>query len=160
METSKLRLGDYHFSPLRRFAIKWETRSLGADIDRLIAILPCVIYADKAKVDILLLRTHDALKKYLKQNAYALPRILDRIVMRVLRYKNDEKHYLQDRGKIFEILLQNIQLYSVVVDILDDPMFAHLLEVFSERLKEGYDREYTLNTEGQRMLSFQEKYSV
>ena len=111
-------------------------------------------------MDILLLRTHDVLKKYLKQNAYALPRILDRIVMRVLRYKNDEKHYLQDRGKIFEILLQNIQLYSVVVDILDDPMFAHLLEVFSERLKEGYDREYTLNTEGQRMLSFQEKYSV
>ena len=159
METSKLKLSDFHFSPLKRFVIKWETRSLGADIDRLIAILPCVIYADKAKVDILLSRTHDVLKKYLKQNTYALPRILDRIAMRLLKYKDEEKYYLQDRTKIFEIVLQNIQLYGVVIDIFDDPMFKHLLEAFGERIKEGYDREYSLNAAGQRILSFQEKYS-
>ena len=160
MEVSKSKLANYHFSRLKRFMIKWETRSLGADIDRLIAILPCVIYADKAKIDILLSRTQDALKKYLKQNAYALPRILDRVVMRLLKYKDEEKYYLQDRSKVFDIVLQNIQLYGVVIDIFDDPMFEHLLEAFDERIKEGYDREYMLNADGQRMLSFQEKYSV
>ena len=79
--------------------------------------------------------------------------------MRLLKYKNDEKYYIQDRSKAFDIVLQNIQLYSVVIDILDDPMFAHLLQAFDERIKEGYDKEYTLNADGKRVLSFQEKYS-
>lgn len=159
MEISRPKFADCHFSRIKRFIIKWETRSLGADIDRLIAILPCVIYADKARIDILLARTQEGLKKYLKQNTYMLSRILDRIIIRLLKYKNDEKYYIQDRSKAFDIVLQNIQLYSVVIDILDDPMFAHLLQAFDERIKEGYDKEYTLNADGKRVLSFQEKYS-
>lgn len=149
-----------HFSFMEKFLIKWETRALGLDIDRIIAIIPCVVYADKIHVDILLSRTNEALSKYLKPNLYALPRIMDRITLRVLEYVQDEKIYLQDRVKIFDILLQDIQLYSIVIDIYSAPQFSHLLKIFETRLQEKYDEQYNLNATGERILRFQEKYST
>lgn len=149
-----------HFSFMEKFLIKWETRALGLNIDRIIAIIPCVVYADKIHVDILLSRANEALSEYLKPNLYALPRIMDRITLRVLEYAQDEKLYLQDRVKIFDILLQDVQLYSIVIDIYSAPEFSHLLKIFETRLQEKYDEQYNLNAAGERILRFQEKYST
>lgn len=142
-----------------RFFIKWETRSLGANINRLIAILPCVIYMDKARIDELLERANNALQKYLN-NTYIVPKLLSRISLRISQYQEDENLYLQDRGRLFDILLQNIQLYGVIIDIFHSPNEQHLLDSLEVILKERFDEQYTLNAEGERLLSFQEKYSI
>ncbi|WP_066387135.1 hypothetical protein [Helicobacter himalayensis] len=153
-------LNQRHFSFMEKFLIKWETRALGLNIDRIIAIIPCVVYADKIHIDDLLSRANEALSEYLKPNLYTLPRIMDRITLRVLEYSQDEKLYLQDRVKIFDILLQDVQLYSIVIDIYSAPEFSHLLKIFETRLQEKYDEQYNLNAAGKRILRFQEKYST
>lgn len=142
-----------------RFLIKWETRSLGANVNRLIAILPCVIYMDKARLDELLERAKTALQKYLN-NPYAVPKVLSRISLRISEYQKYEELYLQDRAKIFDILLQNIQLYGVIMDIFNSPSEKHLLDSLEVILSERFDKQYVLNAEGERLLSFQEKYST
>lgn len=142
-----------------RFLIKWETRSLGANVNRLIAILPCVIYMDKARLDELLERAKTALQKYLN-NPYAVPKVLSRISLRISEYQKYEELYLQDRAKIFDILLQNIQLYGVIMDIFNSPSEKHLLDSLEVILSERFDKQYILNAEGERLLSFQEKYST
>lgn len=142
-----------------RFLIKWETRSLGANVNRLIAILPCVIYMDKARLDELLERAKTALQKYLN-NPYAVPKVLSRISLRISEYQKYEELYLQDRAKIFDILLQNIQLYGVIMDIFNSPSEKHLLDSLEVILSEKFDKQYILNAEGERLLSFQEKYST
>lgn len=142
-----------------KFFIKWETRSLGVNVDRLIVILPCVIYMDKARIDELLERAKIALQKFLT-NPYAVPKVLNRISLRLSEYQEDENLYLQDRTRLFDVLLQNIQLYSVIIDIFNSPSERHLLDSLEVILSERFDKQYTLNTEGKRLLSFQEKYST
>lgn len=147
-----------NFSFLERFLIRWETRSLGANIDRLIAILPCIIYADKLHQDFLFAHCKKVLEEFLKPSTYSIPRIMDRILLRMQEFHQDEKLYLQDRARVVDILMQDMQLYGVIIDMYSAPQFLHLLKVFQSLLQEKYDKEYMLDPRGRRILSFQEKY--
>ena len=142
-----------------KLLLKWETRSLGVNVDRLMLILPCVIYMDKVRIAELLDRAKIALQKFLN-NPYAIPKVLNRISLRLSEYQQDENLYLQDRSRLFDILLQNIQLYVVIIDIFSLPSERHLLDSLEVILSERFDKQYTLNAEGKRLLSFQEKYST
>ncbi len=142
----------YKYSFIDRIFIKLQTRALGSRIERLFTLLPALINSnpnDKSK-------SMQSAKTYLLDNItpknLAL-KVYDRVILRLLDYKNDNNLFIQDRQKAFDILTQDIQLYGLVERILGD---CGQLEMFEEIIKKQFDEDYKLDDEGRNILRFQE----
>lgn len=142
----------YKYSFIDRIFIKLQTRALGSRIERLFTLLPALINSnphDKSK-------SMQSAKTYLLDNItpknLAL-KVYDRVILRLLDYKNDNNLFIQDRQKAFDILTQDIQLYGLVERILGD---EGQIEMFDEIIKKQFDEDYKLDDEGRNILRFQE----
>ncbi len=142
----------YKYSFIDRIFIKLQTRALGSRIERLFTLLPALINSnphDKSK-------SMQSAKTYLLDNItpknLAL-KVYDRVILRLLDYKNDNNLFIQDRQKAFDILTQDIQLYGLVERILGD---EGQIEMFEEIIKKQFDEDYKLDDEGRNILRFQE----
>ncbi len=144
----------YKYSFIDRIFIKLQTRALGSRIERLFTLLPALINSnphDKSK-------SMQSAKTYLLDNItpknLAL-KVYDRVILRLLDYKNDNNLFIQDRQKAFDILTQDIQLYGLVERILGD---EGQIEMFEEIIKKQFDEDYKLDDEGRNILRFQESH--
>lgn len=144
----------YKYSFIDRIFIKLQTRALGSRIERLFTLLPALINSntrDKSK-------SMQSTKTYLLDNItpknLAL-KVYDRVILRLLDYKNDNNLFIQDRQKAFDILTQDIQLYGLVERILGD---EGQIEIFEEIIKKQFDEDYKLDDEGKNILRFQESH--
>ena len=144
----------YKYSFIDRIFIKLQTRALGSRIERLFTLLPALINsnpADKSK-------SMQSAKAYLLDNItpknLAL-KVYDRVILRLLDYKNDNNLFIQDRQKALDILTQDIQLYGLVERILGD---EGQIKMFDEIIKKQFDEDYKLDDEGRNILRFQEAH--
>lgn len=142
----------YKYSFVDRIFIRLQTRALGAKIERFWTILPALINASaNDKVGAM-----ERAKAYLLENIspknLAL-KVYDRTILRLLDYKNNENLFIQDRQKMLEIIVQDIQLFSLIERILGD---SAQVEIFAEIIKKQFDESYALDGEGKMVLRFQE----
>lgn len=142
----------YKYSFVDRIFIRLQTRALGAKIERFWTILPALINASaNDKIGAM-----ERAKAYLLENIspknLAL-KVYDRTILRLLDYKNNENLFIQDRQKMLEIIVQDIQLFSLIERILGD---SAQVEIFAEIIKKQFDESYALDGEGKMVLRFQE----
>lgn len=144
------------FTSLEKFLIKWQTRSLGSKIDTLMLVLSVLVYIGRPHLQNQLDIAKDIIYKGVKPANLAL-KVLERIKIRVGEYTKDEKFYMQDRDKAFEAVVLDIQLYSVVFDMLKDKGYETQRDIIKSVIQKAYDETYTISKENKRILEYQEK---
>lgn len=144
----------YKYSFIDRIFIKLQTRALGSKIERLFTLLPALINSNPSDKN----KAIESAKAYLIDTItpknLAL-KVYDRVILRLLEYKEDNNLFIQDRQRALDILTQDIQLYSVVGQILAD---ENQREMFEEIIKKQFDENYNIDDEGRNILRFQESH--
>ena len=144
----------YKYSFIDRIFIKLQTRALGSKIERLFTLLPALINSNPSDKN----KAIESAKAYLidtiTPKTLAL-KVYDRVILRLLEYKEDNNLFIQDRQRALDILTQDIQLYSVVEQILAD---ENQREMFEEIIKKQFDENYNIDDEGRNILRFQESH--
>lgn len=144
------------FTSLEKFLIKWQTRSLGSKIDTLMLVLSVLVYIGRPHLQNQLDIAKEIIYKGIKPTNLAL-KVLERIKIRVSEYTKDEKFYMQDREKAFEAVVLDIQLYSVVLDMLKDKGYETQRDIIKSVIQKAYDETYVISKENKRILEYQEK---
>lgn len=142
----------YKYSFVDRIFIRLQTRALGAKIERFWTILPALINASANDKSGAMERAKAYLLENISPKNLAL-KVYDRTILRLLDYKNNENLFIQDRQKMLEIIVQDIQLFSLIERILGD---SAQVEIFAEIIKKQFDESYALDGEGKMVLRFQE----
>lgn len=144
----------YKYSFIDRIFIKLQTRALGSKIERLFTLLPALINSNPSDKN----KAIESAKAYLIDTItpknLAL-KVYDRVILRLLEYKEDNNLFIQDRQRALDILTQDIQLYSVVEQILAD---ENQREMFEEIIKKQFDENYNIDDDGRNILRFQESH--
>ena len=144
----------YKYSFIDRIFIKLQTRALGSKIERLFTLLPALINSNPSDKN----KAIESAKAYLIDTItpknLAL-KVYDRVILRLLEYKEDNNLFIQDRQRALDILTQDIQLYSVVEQILAD---ENQREMFEEIIKKQFYENYNIDDEGRNILRFQESH--
>lgn len=142
----------YKYSFVDRIFIRLQTRALVAKIERFWTILPALINASVNDKSGAMERAKAYLLENISPKNLAL-KVYDRTILRLLDYKNNENLFIQDRQKMLEIIVQDIQLFSLIERILGD---SAQVEIFAEIIKKQFDESYALDGEGKMVLRFQE----
>lgn len=142
----------YKYSFVDRIFIRLQTRALGAKIERFWTILPALINASVNDKSGAMERAKAYLLENISPKNLAL-KVYDRTILRLLDYTNNENLFIQDRQKMLEIIVQDIQLFSLIERILGD---SAQVEIFAEIIKKQFDESYALDGEGKMVLRFQE----
>ncbi|BDQ27415.1 hypothetical protein [Helicobacter heilmannii] len=140
-------------SKVKKWIIKWKTRSLGKRLNIYILILSVLLFSDRCNLQAQLEKVKDYLEGIV--NGCSVAWVFDRICVNVADYATDEHLYLKDRMRVFELLVQNIQLYQIVLDIWDDDMYQDQKDILKIAVQNAYDKRYSLDAESQRALSYQ-----
>ncbi|TSA86660.1 hypothetical protein [Helicobacter mehlei] len=138
---------------LKKWIIKWQTRSLGKHLHVHILILSVLVFSDRCDLD----KQLDKIKVYLDRalNPRLASMVFERILVNIADYNADEHLYLKDRMRVFELLVQNIQLYGIVLDIWDEEIYQDHRDILKVAVQNAYDKRYSLDSESQRALSYQ-----
>ncbi|MDO7252638.1 hypothetical protein [Helicobacter cappadocius] len=144
------------FTYLQKLLIKWQTRSLGPKIDTLMLVLSVLVYMGRPNLEAQFEQARIIISKMVKPSNLA-SKIFDRIVICVSDYARDEKLYMQDRDRAFNAVVQDIQFYSIVLDILKDKGYETQRDIIRSVIQKAYDEEYIISNENKRMLEYQER---
>ncbi|WP_163533200.1 hypothetical protein [Helicobacter suis] len=140
-------------SKIKKWIIKWQTRSLGKRLNVDILILSVLLFSDRFNLQAQLERAKHYLEKTI--NPCLVCRVFDRICVNLMDYAADEHLYLKDRGRVFELLVQNIQLYHVVLDMWEEEDYQDQRDILKVAVQNAYDKRYNLDAESQRFLTYQ-----
>lgn len=144
------------FTYLQRFLIKWQTRSLGSRIDTLMLIVSVLVYMGRPNIEAQLEQARIIINKMIKPLNLA-SKVFDRVVIWVDEYAKDEKLYMQHRDRAFNAVVQDIQFYSIVLDILKDKGYETQKDIIRSVIQKAYDEEFTISRDNKRMLEYQEQ---
>lgn len=144
------------FTYLQKFLIKWQTRSLGSKIDILMLILPVLVYVGRPHLDEQLKQAKMIIDKTIKPANLAL-KVFDRVMICVSEYIKDEKLYMQDRERAFNAVVQDIQFYSIVLDMLKNDGYETQRDIIRSVVQKAYDEEYLISKKNKRILEYQEQ---
>lgn len=144
------------FTSLEKLLIKWQTRSLGSRIDTLMLVLSVLVYMGRPHLQSQLDLAKGIIYRAIKPANLAL-KILERVKLTVIEYTKDEKLYMQDREKAFEAVVSDIQLYSIILDMLKDKGYETQREIIESVIQKAYDEAYTISEENKRILEYQEQ---
>ncbi|WP_235852556.1 hypothetical protein [Helicobacter vulpis] len=143
----------FPLSKPRKWLIKWQTRRLGRRLNTRALLFAVLIFSNQSDLEGQL----EKLKTYLIQRlpARIAPKVFERVLLHVSNYGLDEALYLRDRARVFELLVQNIQLYALVLDLWDEPLYANQRDILKIAVQNAYDKRYQLDTQSQRALAYQ-----
>ncbi len=148
-------LQSYQYGFLERLWLKLEARSADKNTENIITILPVVLFMQKEQLDTLLEKLPTILTHYLKP--YLIQRVFSHIVIKLKSYAKNEQLFMQERGDALELIATNIQLYALVLDLFKED---HELAIIEQIVRKKFDKDYQLNKENLRLLTYQEKYCV
>ncbi|WP_104629427.1 hypothetical protein [Helicobacter bizzozeronii] len=138
---------------LKKWIIKWQTRSLGKHLHVHILILSVLVFSDRCDLDKQLEKVKCHLDKALNPRLASM--VFERILVNIADYDADEHLYIKDRMRVFELLVQNIQLYGIVLDIWEEDIYQDQRDILKVAVQNAYDKRYSLDAESQRALSYQ-----
>ncbi|WQY29769.1 hypothetical protein KVJ90_00580 [Helicobacter pylori] len=140
-----------------RLLIKWHTRSLSHKMVTLIQILSVLALASKASEDL-----EEQLKKikdyiYRTLNAKIASDVYNRVLILVNEYCTNEELFDKESVKISDLLIQDIQLYALVDEMLKEDKYQVQHTILKGIIKRKYDEAYSLNSEDRILLEYQER---
>ncbi|WQY48253.1 hypothetical protein KVL33_00480 [Helicobacter pylori] len=140
-----------------RFLIKWRTRSLSHKMMTLVQILSILALASKASEDL-----EEQLKKikdyiYRTLNAKIASDVYNRVLILVNEYCANEELFDKESVKISDLLIQDIQLYALVDEMLKEYKYQVQHTILKGIIKRKYDEAYSLNSEDRILLEYQER---
>ncbi|WP_104749929.1 hypothetical protein [Helicobacter cynogastricus] len=140
-------------SRVRKWLIRWQTRLLSKKLNAQILILGVLVFSNNFDLEAQL----EELKNYVYKTMppRLAPKIFERIVINVVDYRTNEALYLKDRTRVFELLVQNIQLYRFVLDIWEGDSYKNQLDILKIAVQNAYDKRYHLDKQSQRALLYQ-----
>ena len=150
-------LQSYKYSFLERLWLKLEAHSADKNTENIVMILPVLLFMLKKELETRLDTLPQILEHYLKP--HLIQRVFSHIVIKLQKYTQDEELFMQERQEAFECLSQNIQLYTLVIDMFDNQEDNHNFELIKQVVRKKFDEDYELNQENLRLLAYQEKYS-
>lgn len=152
-----MKLESYKYSFLERLWLKLEAHSADKNTEHITMILPVLLFMQKKELEIRLDTLPQILESYLKP--HLIQRVFSHIVIKLQEYTQDEEVFMQERQEAFECLCQNIQLYTLVIDMFNNQEDNHSFELIKQVVRKKFDEDYELNQESLRLLAYQEKYS-
>ncbi|WP_199919475.1 hypothetical protein [Helicobacter enhydrae] len=134
--------------------IKWRTRALGTEVDRLIFLLPILICIGSENSEQCLKNARKIVFAQIRSK-YLANLVFKRILMKVKKYLKNEEAFKENRQKAYEIIVQNIQMFGIVLDVLEgvDLELARITMI----VKKAYEEEFSLPVETKRLLEYQER---
>ncbi|AFI05716.1 hypothetical protein [Helicobacter cetorum] len=140
-----------------RLLIKWRTRSLSHKNMALVQILSILTLASKANEDLeeQLKKVKDYIHRTL--NAKIASDIYNRVLVLVSEYCANEELFDKESVKISELLIQDIQLYTLVDEMLKENKYQVQHTILKGVIKRKYDETYSLNSEDKILLEYQER---
>ncbi|WP_382262833.1 hypothetical protein [Helicobacter baculiformis] len=118
-----------------------------------ILIFSVLIFSNQADLDAQL----EKLRAYLNERmpARVALKVFERIMIYIADYSLDEVLYLKDRMRVFEFLVQNIQLYRLVLDMWNEPRYQDQSDILKIAVQNAYDKRYHLDAQSQHALAYQ-----
>lgn len=150
-----MKLQDYKFGFFERLWLKIELQSADKNTERLLILLPVLLYMRKDHLESLLKVLPQILKSYLQP--HLIQRVFSRVVIKLQEYNKNNKLFIQERQKAFECLSQNIQLYALATDLFDAE-HQQTLRLIEQIVRKRFDKDYQLDSTNLRLLAYQEKY--
>lgn len=142
-------------SMIEYWLIKWQTRSLGIKADKMMALLPiCVCIAGEEQVEKSTKNTRKIVYRHIRSSRLAKS-VFRRIMFKARRYSLNQETFEENKHRVFEMITQNIQMFSLVLDALDG--IDERLQEVTEIIKENYESEFILPPETKRLLDYQER---
>lgn len=153
-----MELSSYRYGIFEKWWLRLESRSMDSKSEQILQIIPVVLFMQKDKLATLLDSLQDILKPYLK--AHLIQRIFDYTILKLKAFSKNEYLFMNERDKAFDVLVQDIQLYALVVDLcsVGESKNEAVLESIESVVRKKFDKEHTLNKKSKRLLFFQEKY--
>ena len=148
-------LDQYNMNVVEYLLIKWQTRSLGIKADKMMALLPvCVCIAGEEHLETSTKNVYKIIKRHIRNKP--LPKIVfRRIMFRARKYFLNQELFEENKHKVLEMVVQNIQMFSLILDAFEG--IPQKLEEITEVIKEGYETSFALPTETKRLLDYQER---
>lgn len=128
-----------------RLVLYWETRDLGKRNEDLITLISVAIFFDRTVYPEELDMAERILERYIKSSGKR-ETVMERIKMRLQEYIDDYLKFLMDRERAFDILTDNIQLYSAMRDIFEaDGKLSEIEKEAEEVIRKEYDKHWQRN---------------
>lgn len=148
-------LDQYRLGTIQYLFDKWQTRSLGVKADRMMFLLPvCICMAGEKNLEKCVQNAKQIIIRHFKSQPLAKP-IFRRVMHKTIKYFEDNELFEQNRQKLFDLITQHIQLFSLVLDIYEGIPIE--IERMSRIVKENYDEAFKLSEESARLLMYQER---
>lgn len=148
-------LEEYRLGFFERTWIKWQTRSLGSKLDKMIILLPVFV---KIGANENLERTIQNIRKivftHVRSRRIAVM-VFRRIMFKAKKFFENEESFYEAKQRAYEMITQNIQMFSLVMDALDgiDRELGRSMMI----VKKNYEESFELPAETKRLLRYQEK---
>ncbi|HIY44693.1 MAG TPA: hypothetical protein IAA23_06680 [Candidatus Helicobacter avistercoris] len=148
-------LEQYKLGMIQYLFVKWQTRSLGAKVDKMMFLLPvCICMAGEKNIDKSTQNAKKIINRHIKPRRLAL-QVFYRVMYKARRYFQDNELFEQNRQKLYDLITQHIQLFSLVLDVYEDIPIE--IERMSRIVRENYDEAFKLPEETARLLMYQER---
>lgn len=142
-------------SVVERLFVKWQTRSLGLRADRMMDLLPvCICIAGEEWLEKSIQNIRRIVFRHIRPKRLAVC-VFRRIMMKTRKYFLNQEVFEENKHRVFEVITQNIQMFSLVLDAFDG--IPDKLEEVTEIIKDNYEKEFVLSLESKRLLEYQER---
>lgn len=146
---------NYDMGVFERLLIKWQTRSLGVRVERMMTLLPVfVCIGGNENFEKVVSNTRKVIFRHIKSKRLAMM-IFKRVMYKAKQYSENSELLSEKKQKIYEMITQNIQMFSLVLDVLDG--IDRELQRSTMIVKRNYEEEYSLPIETKRLLNYQER---
>lgn len=148
-------LEQYHLRFFEYTLIKWQTRSLGAKLDKLITLLPVFVrIGANEDLERCIQNTRRIVFTHARSKRVALM-VFRRIMFKAKKYFENEESFYEAKQRAYEMITQNIQMFSLVMDVLDG--IDRELGRSTMIVKKNYEESFELPAETKRLLMYQER---
>lgn len=145
----------YHLSVLEYALIKWQTRALGSRLDKMIILLPVfVCIGANEDLEKTISNVRKIVFSHIRSRRTALM-VFRRIMFKAKKYCDNQEAFYEAKQKVYEMITQNIQIFSLVLDALDG--VDRELGRSSMIVKKNYEESFEISLETKRLLEYQER---
>lgn len=145
----------YHLGFFKRTLFKWQTRSLGAKLDKIIILLPVFVrIGANEDLEKCIQNVRKIVFTHVRSKRIAVM-VFRRIMFKAKKYFDNEESFYEAKQKAYEMITQNIQMFSLVLDVLDG--IDRELGRSTMVVKKAYEESFEMSAETERLLKYQER---
>lgn len=148
-------LEEYGMGVLEYALVKWQTRALGSRLDKMMIVLPvfvCIGASEDSEKTIHNVRRIVFSRIRSKRTALMVFR---RIMFKAKKYFDNQESFYEAKQKVYEMITQNIQMFSLVLDALEG--VERELSRSITIVKKNYEDSFEMPLETKRLLEYQER---